>query len=735
MSSIDRLVTFAVAAFAFCALCGAAAAGPTLAPPFDASYTLQDLGPVEGVPTPYGGLFILPGRPNTLYLGGTANRPDGALYAVPITRDEGGHIIAIAGPGVRVADAPYNDGGIVRDAGGLISYARWPVNIYSQVDLATGAVVNNVALNSLGIATSAAAVAFIPGGYPGAGGMRIASYGGGQFYEVDYSVGEQGLIRIHSATIVGDSQLSGGPEGWTYVPLGSPQFTAPSMIVSEYSAGLVAVYEMDSRGNPLTGSRRLFIDGLTGAEGAAIDPVSGEFMFSTFGYVNHVVVVRGFATPPSLSLTPAALTFAAASLGVTSAPQHITLANNGPGALHISSMTASGDFAFTSDCPESMPAESSCDIQVAFTAHAAGGRSGTLSILTNASGSPYTVALSGTGLASAAVPSPRLAPGTMEFAPQEVGSESALQFATLFNEGTGTLRLDAVTVQGEFAATQSFASSRGPCSTELAAGASCDIGLAFRPAAQGVREGSLRIETNAPDPVSLLRLIGTGVVTPPPRNLSVVDNMTFATQRLGTRSEGVPLKIRNNSTAVASITGLDASGDFQVSDTCATIAAGGSCSPLVYFQPSAIGARAGALTVRALSEADPYIVTLSGLGESNPLPALAISVTRMGFGNGIVGSMASNGVVLTNVGDAPVVIQSIAATGDFIAMHQCATLAPQTTCPVQVLFQPQDAGRRIGALEIRSNAEGSPHHVELSGVGCSMPNTSQLRLGRELCGR
>jgi hypothetical protein len=72
------------------------------------------------------------------------------------------------------------------------------------------------------------------------------------------------------------------------------------MIVSEYSAGQVAVYDMDVSGNPVIASRRLFISGLTGAEGAAIDPISGSFLFSTFGGGNHVVVVRGFApiNPP-----------------------------------------------------------------------------------------------------------------------------------------------------------------------------------------------------------------------------------------------------------------------------------------------------------------------------------------------------------------------------------------------------------------------------------------------------
>ena len=40
------------------------------------------------------------------------------------------------------------------------------------------------------------------------------------------------------------------------------------------------------------------ITGLDGAEGALLDPVTGDFLFSTFGGGSRVVVVRGFRAPP-----------------------------------------------------------------------------------------------------------------------------------------------------------------------------------------------------------------------------------------------------------------------------------------------------------------------------------------------------------------------------------------------------------------------------------------------------
>jgi hypothetical protein len=84
-----------------------------------------------------------------------------------------------------------------------------------------------------------------------------------------------------------------------YVPVGSPIFPANSMLVSEYSNDVVSVYQFDANGNPVPATRALFVDGLTGAEGAVIDPLTGDFLFSTFGAADRVIVVRGFAQPPT----------------------------------------------------------------------------------------------------------------------------------------------------------------------------------------------------------------------------------------------------------------------------------------------------------------------------------------------------------------------------------------------------------------------------------------------------
>ncbi|MDQ6632109.1 MAG: DUF11 domain-containing protein, partial [Verrucomicrobiota bacterium] len=52
-----------------------------------------------------------------------------------------------------------------------------------------------------------------------------------------------------------------------------------------------------TNGAPIVSSRRLFVTGLSGAEGAVIDPLTSDFLFSTYGGGNRIVRVQGFGVP------------------------------------------------------------------------------------------------------------------------------------------------------------------------------------------------------------------------------------------------------------------------------------------------------------------------------------------------------------------------------------------------------------------------------------------------------
>jgi azurin len=100
---------------------------------------------------------------------------------------------------------------------------------------------------------------------------------------------------------------------------------------------------------------------------------------------------------PQVTGLPANLTFTVQPVGSISSSQTVTLTNSGNAPLMVTSIAASGDFAQTDTCGSIVSAGGNCTMNVTFTPTATGNRMGTLTIADNASNSPQTVTLSGTG--------------------------------------------------------------------------------------------------------------------------------------------------------------------------------------------------------------------------------------------------------------------------------------------------------------------------------------------------
>jgi len=270
------------------------ASGQTVTPLFADAYTLTSLGSVTGVPINYGGLAVDPADTNVLYLGGGANGATGAIYSVPLIRNSSGHITGF-GTAIFRSTAPYIDGGLAVGPGGMLIYAGYPVNEISQI-LPNSAVPNRTTpVTGLGVPSSLGAFAIVPNGFPGAGRWKTATFNNGAWRDLTFTGPDiTGLFTITGSTEIAGSTLV-GPEGIAYIPRCSSLLPGPSIVVTEYSAGRVSIYDVDSAGDPIWASGRIFVSGLAGAEGAAIDPVIGDFLFSTFGGGNQVIRVSGFA--------------------------------------------------------------------------------------------------------------------------------------------------------------------------------------------------------------------------------------------------------------------------------------------------------------------------------------------------------------------------------------------------------------------------------------------------------
>ena len=280
----------------------------TLGNDFAADYSVFDIGSVPGLPSNYGGLTFIDN--DTLLIGGAANTASGSLYTIDVVRDTHQRITGFSGTASRYGGpsatiGEYNDGGVVFGPGGVLFTARWPINGLGQTLPGSLDEDKIIELAPLGVPTSLSAINFVPAGFGGAGQIKMVTYGGGQWFSAGLSPDGNGtfdlvgLAQIDLDSVAAGTQsLVGGPEGFVYIDGVNAGFGANSMLVSEYAAGNVAAYEVDANGDPMAASRRTFLSGLTGAEGAVLDPLTGDFLFSTFGGGSRVVVVSGFVAPP-----------------------------------------------------------------------------------------------------------------------------------------------------------------------------------------------------------------------------------------------------------------------------------------------------------------------------------------------------------------------------------------------------------------------------------------------------
>lgn len=422
----------------------------------------------------------------------------------------------------------------------------------------------------------------------------------------------------------------------------------------------------------------------------------------------QLVSLLGTGVAPGISLAPAGLTFAAQVIGTSSASQAITLTSTGTAALNITSIAASGDYSQTNNCGTSVAAGGSCTITVSFTPSATGTRGGSITVTDNATGSPQSASLTGTGTAAPVV---SLSPSSLTFASQAINSSSAAQAVTLSNTGGGTLTISGIAAAGDYSQTNN-------CGTSLAASGSCTINLVFTPTVIGTRTGSITITDNAAGSPHTVTTTGTGAsaaVSLSPTSL------TFSNQMVSTTSASQGVTLTNTTGATLSLTSITASGDFGQTNNCASsLAINASCTITVTFTPATTGTRSGSITLVDNAAGGTQSVPLTGTGIA---PAVSLSPASLSFGNQTVGATSSaSGITLSNTGTASLTISGVSLTGangaEYSQTNTCgATVAAGASCSINVSFTPAATGTRSASVSVSDNATGTPHLASLTGTG------------------
>jgi len=209
--------------------------------------------------------------------------------------------------------------------------------------------------------------------------------------------------------------------------------------------------------------------------------------------------------PPSttVTLSPASLSFGNQAVNTTSAAKTVTLKNTGTATLNNTSIAITAGnsyFAISKNtCGATLPAGNACTVSITFTPPELAAETGTLTFTNNASGSPQTVSLTGTGVAQAT-----LTPSSHKFSKTKVGSTSAAYKFTVKNNLNTTL------TGISFSTSAPFAVSTSTCSTTLDSKKSCTISVTFSPTATGTATGTLTLKDSANDSPQTASLSGTG---------------------------------------------------------------------------------------------------------------------------------------------------------------------------------------------------------------------------------
>ena len=316
---------------------------------------------------------------------------------------------------------------------------------------------------------------------------------------------------------------------------------------------------------------------------------------------------------------------------------------------------------------------------------------------------------------TAVTPAMSVAPGSLTFVPQAVGTGSTAQTVTVTNSGGAALTVSQVAVTGDFNATNNCVGS------SIAVGASCSVQVSFQPSATGVRSGVLTVYGNVPGGQATVSLAGTGAA-----GVAVVLNpvvLSFGATTVGATSAAQNVTISNTGGATMSLGTISAAGDFVVTaNTCgATLVAGVGCTVAIAFAPTASGLRSGVLTV--VDGAGTQTAALSGTGTAPATDGLSLLSLR--FAAQVLNTASAAQVVtLTNAGDVALTLIAAQITaGDFAVVNGCGnSLNAHSSCAMSVTFAPKSVGALSGVLTVSDQFRSQT--VTLSGTGVAPAGVS-----------
>jgi hypothetical protein len=472
--------------------------------------------------------------------------------------------------------------------------------------------------------------------------------------------------------------------------------TTPKTISAGQSATIAVTFTPTATGNA-TGS--LAITSNDTANPTMTVPLSGSGTSAATG---------------QLGSNPTSLSFGAVATGTTTQKQ-ITLTNTGTAAVKISSISSVGAGVTTSGIttPATLNPSQNATLTVSFDPTAAGGTTGTITIVSNAGNSPLTIPVTGSGAQAGLA----ISPASFNFG-SVVDGQTKSQTITITNTGTAGLTVASLSENGS-----AYSVSGLVTPATIPAGSTATFSVLFAPSTAGSLSGTVSMVSNAPNSPNVLALSGTGTAASVTLSSSP-SSLSFTNVNAGTSSsKAVTVTNTGNTSVNVSQITVNAK-NFAVSGMTmpVTLGAGKSASMNVSFSPTASENVTGNITV-ATSQGTTDVIPVSGTGVQ---PALTMTPSSASFGNVTVGSPSTQPIQITNSGTGTLTVTQVGVAGTGFTTGTLAlplSLNAGQSTNLSVQFAPTSAGADSGSVTIVSNAPNSPAVVALSGTGVAATQT------------
>lgn len=414
---------------------------------------------------------------------------------------------------------------------------------------------------------------------------------------------------------------------------------------------------------------------------------------------SDTVTVTGTGVEPGFSVAQTVISFG--NVVVASSKQDsVAVTNTGTSTLTINSIASdNAEFSVTPSSASITPSASQ-KLYITFSPTNSGAESGNIVFTHDASSSPDTVTVSGTGVE----PVFSVVPLSVTFGDVVVAS-SKQDSVTVTNTGTSTLAIiSAVSDNGEFSVT--------PSSGSISPSSSMKFFITFGPANRGAEAGNIVFTHDASGSPDTVEVNGTGVEP----GFSVAQaNIAFGNVVLGSSKQD-SVTVTNTGTSTLNISSVASdNGEFSVTPSNGSIPSSSSQKFYVTFSPVNSGPESGNIVFTHDASSSPDTIEVSGTGVE---PGFSVAPTSLAFGNVVVGMFKQDSVIVTNTGTSTLTISSVASdNAEFSVTPSSGSLAPSSSQKFYITFSPNDAGAESGNIIFTHDASSSQDSVAVSGTG------------------